>query len=86
MEEDNARIRHVLKLYLGQEVALLNLLDNHIKLEVLNRSEVYWTIVKEEDDDYLKLKFGEQINVVIITLVEVLKKCLLELGRLVKTS
>ena len=69
MEEDNARIRHVLKLYLGQEVALLNLLDNHIKLEVLNRSEVYWTIVKEEDDDYLKLKFGEQINVVIITLV-----------------
>ena len=35
MKEDTARIHLVLKLYLDLEVALLNLIHNHIELDVL---------------------------------------------------
>ena len=34
MKEDTAGVYLVLKLYLGPEVGLLNLLHNHIKLDV----------------------------------------------------
>ena len=48
MKEDIVGMYHVLKLYFEPEVALLNLLHNHIKLDMLYRSEEYGTMSKQK--------------------------------------
>ena len=55
MKEDIAGVHHVLELHLGLEIALLNLLHNDIKLDVLCRLKKYYN-VKVKDGEHSKLK------------------------------